>query len=340
MELREMLERLTAAPGPAGREDAAADVAAELLQSLGEVSRTTLGSVVCKLPCGSADAPLILLEAHLDQVGLVVTTIEDGFLRIANCGGLDRRLLPATPVVVHTAGGPRKGVVCSVPPHLKEEGDKPPKLEEMAIDVGYTQERATELFAPGDAITLDVQGCIELQNGRVSSMALDDRAGCAAVIHAAQLVARQGSKNRVAVLLSAMEEVGGHGAATAAYGLDPQRSYCVDVSFGDWPGVAPHKSGKLGGGPMLGYAPILSRSLNARLHELAEREGITLQREVMGGVTGTNADKIAIARGGVATALLSIPLRHMHTGAETIVFSDLEDTARLLAAAACDDGQV
>lgn len=339
MEVKDLIERLVAPPGPSGREDAAAAVAEEILKDLGTVSRTPLGSLVCQLPCANPEAPLVVLEAHLDQVSLVVTAIEEGFLRMANSGGIDRRLLPATQVVVHTAGGPRKGVICSVPPHLKGDEDKPAKLEEMAIDVGYNQEQAEKLFAPGDSITLDVQGCVQLQNDHITAMALDDRAGCAAVIKAAQLVAKQGSPNRVAVLLSAMEEVGGQGSGTAAFGLDPQRCYCVDVTFGEWPGLAPQKTGKLGKGPMLGFAPILSRSLNTQLLELAKANDIALQREVMSGSTGTNADKIATTRCGVATALVSIPLRHMHTGVETISLKDVEDTARLLALAACQPAQ-
>ena len=332
MTVTELIRFLTAARGLSGREDDVAAVAAALMEDMGKIARTPLGSLLCLLPCGGQDSPVVMLEAHLDQIGMVVTRVEEGFLRFASCGGVDRRLLPAMPVTIRTGSGVRRGVVASTPPHLKGDSDHPPKLEDMLIDTGCTAEEAGELFAPGDEITMDAPA-LELAGGRITGGALDDRAGCAAVIRAAQLLLEQNCQCRVMVVLSSMEEVGGQGAATAAFAVAPDYCYAVDVSFAAAPGLPEHKCGKLGQGPMIGFAPVLSRQLTRDLIGLARECSIPYQCEVMGGATGTDADKIVTAGQGVPTALLSIPLRNMHTPAEVIDAADVEHTARLIAAA-------
>lgn len=337
MNTTELITFLTAAHGLSGREQDAATVAAALMEDLGEIARTPLGSLLCLLPGGSPSAPLVMLEAHLDQIGLVVTSLEEGFLRFANCGGVDCRLLPAMAVTVHTDGGPRRGVVTSVPPHLKGEGDKPPKMEALRIDTGYDAAAAREIFAPGDVVTLDAPA-IELAGGRLTGSAMDDRAGCAAVIRAAQLISQRECNCRVVVALCSMEEIGGQGASTAAFAVAPDACFAVDVSFGDGPGVPEHKCGKLGGGPMIGFSPILDRTMSRRLVALAKEQNIPYQCEVIAGGTGTDADKIVTSGQGVPTALVSIPLRNMHTPVEVVAVTDVDDTARLIAAAVCEMG--
>lgn len=325
--------KLCEAPGPSGRECAAYAAAKELLSPMGEVKRTPLGSLLCCVNEGKEGAPHLLLEAHLDQIGFIVTRVEEGFLRFSKIGGIDARWLPATPVVIHAAGD-YPGIITSVPPHLAGDGsDHSIKIENLLIDTGFTAETAAKLFAPGDIVTFAAKP-VELQNKRLAGPALDDRIGCAAVIAAAEEIAAEKPDCRVTVLLSSMEEVGGQGAETGGFTSQPDYAIAVDVSFGDGFGCAPEKTSPLGGGTMLGYAPTLDREFTLKLKKLAETHEIPLQHEPMGGRTGTDADELATAGRGIKMALLSIPLRSMHTVAETIDPEDAANTARLMALAA------
>lgn len=325
--------KLCEAPGPSGRECAAYAAAKELLSPMGEVKRTPLGSLLCCVNEGKEGAPHLLLEAHLDQIGFIVTRVEEGFLRFSKIGGIDARWLPATPVVIHAAGD-YPGIITSVPPHLAGDGsDHSIKIENLLIDTGFTAETAAKLFAPGDIVTFAAKP-VELQNKRLAGPALDDRIGCAAVIAAAEEIAAEKPDCKVTVLLSSMEEVGGQGAETGGFTSQPDYAIAVDVSFGDGFGCAPEKTSPLGGGTMLGYAPILDREFTMKLKKLAEENNIPLQHEPMGGRTGTDADELATAGRGIKMALLSIPLRSMHTVAETIDPEDAANTARLMALAA------
>lgn len=325
--------KLCEAPGPSGRECAAYAAAKELLSPMGEVKRTPLGSLLCCVNEGKEGAPHLLLEAHLDQIGFIVTRVEEGFLRFSKIGGIDARWLPATPVVIHAAGD-YPGIITSVPPHLAGDGsDHSIKIENLLIDTGFTAETAAKLFAPGDIVTFAAKP-VELLNKRLAGPALDDRIGCAAVIAAAEEIAAEKPDCRVTVLLSSMEEVGGQGAETGGFTTQPDYAIAVDVSFGDGFGCAPEKTSPLGGGTMLGYAPTLNRDFTLKLKKLAEENNIPLQHEPMGGRTGTDADELATAGRGIKMALLSIPLRSMHTVAETIDPEDAANTARLMALAA------
>ena len=314
--------KLCEAPGPSGRECAAYAAAKELLSPMGEVKRTPLGSLLCCVNEGKEGAPHLLLEAHLDQIGFIVTRVEEGFLRFSKIGGIDARWLPATPVVIHAAGD-YPGIIT----------DHSIKIENLLIDTGFTAETAAKLFAPGDIVTFAAKP-VELQNKRLAGPALDDRIGCAAVIAAAEEIAAEKPDCRVTVLLSSMEEVGGQGAETGGFTSQPDYAIAVDVSFGDGFGCAPEKTSPLGGGTMLGYAPTLNRDFTLKLKKLAEENNIPLQHEPMGGRTGTDADELATAGRGIKMALLSIPLRSMHTVAETIDPEDAANTARLMALAA------
>ena len=251
MEIREIIQMTRAlceAPGTSGREDGAAAVAEEMLSSLGPVTRNPLGSVLCTVCQGEPGAPHLMLEAHLDQIGMVVTRLEKGgFLRVANVGGLDCRLLPASPVTVHARGGRYSAVISSTPPHLCDGKEKPLKMEEILVDTGLSDERAREVFAPGDPITLDGAFTM-LANDLMLSPTQDDRVGCVAVIAAAKLLQEKAPRCRVTVCLSAQEETSGYGAGTAAFALAPDMAILVDVSFGDGFGVKDHECGQMNGG--------------------------------------------------------------------------------------------
>jgi endoglucanase len=184
MDTKQLLLDFSAKYGVAGRENDVAAFAKDLLAPFGEVEITPLGSVLCTVKKPVEGGAHVLLDAHMDEIGLVVTFIdENGFLRVAPAGGIDRRLLAAAPVVIHTAEGMLPGVVCSTPPHLSDGEKKNPKIEDIWIDIGFSGEEAKQKVFPGDIVTLKSDSR-ELLNGLVSGKATDDRAGCVSLLKA------------------------------------------------------------------------------------------------------------------------------------------------------------
>ena len=332
-----MARSLTAPMGVSGREGGALTAAEEILKKYGKVTRTALGSLTACVNEGEEGAPHLLLEAHIDQIGLIVTRVEeDGFLRFSGVGGIDSRWLPAAPVTVHSARGDYPGIISSVPPHLAGGEKKEIKMEDLLIDTGFGTEAAKLLFQPGDVVTFR-NSAQPLLGTRITGAALEDRIGCVAVLMAAALINKAKPRNRVSVLLSSMEEVGGQGSLTGAFQVQPDYAIAVDVGFGDGYGAKPAESGILGNGPQIGVAPILNRPLVERLRAVAKREEIPWQHDIMNRDTGTDADEIALVGAGVRTALLSIPEKSMHTVVETIDAMDVLNTARLMAALAGEE---
>lgn len=334
METKELLIKFMNKNGAAGLESEAAAFGKSLLEPFGPVELTPLGSVVCRVCPAAPGRPHLMLDAHIDEIGLIVTFIEDsGFLRVGACGGIDRRLLMASRVTVFGAAGPVNGVVCSTPPHLSDGEDKKnKKIEDIYIDIGADSKASAEaLCRPGDRATLAAESR-ELLGDFISGKAIDDRAGCVALVKAIEYLGGFRPDFGLSVVFSAMEEVGGQGAGTAAYLLEPTHSIAVDVSFGFTPDSRREQCGDMKKGPMIGFAPILSHSMSAGLASLAQKHEIPFQYEIMSGKTGTNADHIAVSRGGVRAGLLSIPQKYMHTPVETVAISDVEDTARLITA--------
>ena len=330
MELTVLLERLAQSAGVSGREQPAAEVAcAELKRYTDDISVDAMGSVTAIIKQGS---PLVLLDAHMDEIGLIVTSLgENGYLKAAAVGGVDRRLLIAQEVVI-LSEEPVEGVVASKPPHLlsADESKKVPKVDDLWIDTGLTTEELEQKVAPGDRIRFKA-GFHRLMNGRVCSKSLDDRAGVAAVLRALELLKDETLSCGLAVTFTCQEELGCLGAKTASYSTAPDLALTVDVSFAHTPDAPEHKCGKLGGGTMIGISPTLDKGVSDELTALAKEKKIPYQLEVMGGLTSTNADSITVSRGGVKCGLLSIPLRYMHTPIETIEVEDVESTARLMA---------
>ncbi len=328
--MQEMLKALCLAAGVSGDEGEALDVAEKLLAPLGEIERTVMHSIICRMPTVDEKLPNVMLTAHIDQIGLMVTSITDkGFLKTAPCGGPDRRCASGARVTVHTGSGKYKGVVIATPPHLSDGKSVPPKTDEMTVDVGFCAEKAKELIALGDRITFDGE-FTPLLGDRVCAPALDDRSGCAAVIRAAELL-RDCKKANISVALVSQEETGSAGASTAAFILQPDYAFAVDVSMALTPDDSAEKCGEMGKGPMIGISPILDRELSKTMIDVAKKRNIPWQTEIMAGRTGTDADYIAVSGKGVKTACISIPLRFMHTAGEVVSLEDIENTARLIA---------
>ena len=329
-ETRELLLRLSRATGVSGAEEGIARAIEAELDGIAGCRRTPLGCVIATV--GAGRGPKVMTASHMDEVGFIVTHIEeDGFLRVAQVGGIDRKLYASACVTVHTAQGDLPGVIASVPPHLRREEKELPAADAIAVDLGLSGEEARAAVQPGDRLTLDVPPAV-LLDGSVSAKALDDRACCAAVILAAKELAALSLPLELDFVFTTMEEVGSQGAVTAAGELAPDCCIALDVSFAVTPDAPAKNCGRLGGGPMLGIAPVLDNALTGLARRTAEEEGLPLQFEVMAGTTGTDADEIAVSGCGVRTVLFSIPQRYMHTPVEVIDPADVEAAAALIVA--------
>lgn len=331
--MKELLKELCCAAGAGGYGEIVNTVKGRLDGLVQEVYTDALGSVIGVRRCQADNAPLLLLEAHMDEIGFVVTHVDDdGFVHAANCGGIDRRVLAAAEVTL-LADKKYDGVFCSTPPHLTKADEPLKELSEMGIDIGLPATEVKRVIPKG------TRGVFrphfeELGLHRVCAKALDDRSGCAAVLRAMELLKDEELCCDVAALFAVQEEIGGGGAAVASFSIQPSAAIAVDVSFAATPDAPSHKCGVLGKGAMLGMAPGLDEAMTKRLRQLAADNGLPLQYEVMGGNTGTDADSILCARGGVKTALLSIPQRYMHTPIEVVDVRDVETVAKLMALAA------
>ena len=329
-ETRELLLRLSRAAGVSGAEEGIARAIEAELDGIAGCQRTPLGCVIATV--GAGRGPKVMTASHMDEVGFIVTHIEeDGFLRVAQVGGIDRKLYASACVTVHTAQGDLPGVIASVPPHLRREEKELPAADAVAVDLGLSGEEARAAVQPGDRLTPDVPPAV-LLDGSVSAKALDDRACCAAVILAAKELAALSLPLELDFVFTTMEEVGSQGAVTAAGELAPDCCIALDVSFAVTPDAPAKNCGRLGGGPMLGIAPVLDNALTGLARRTAEEEGLPLQFEVMAGTTGTDADEIAVSGCGVRTVLFSIPQRYMHTPVEVIDPADVEAAAALIVA--------
>lgn len=326
-----LLGQLTEVSGVSGRECGIADKVQELLKPYCDSVEQRQGNVLGTLGERRPGKPHVLLDAHMDQVGFLVTAItEDGFLRVGNVGGLDLRLMPAQRVLIH---GKEEipGVICCIPPHLQGSEEHVLSVAEIAIDTGYSKAALEGIVSPGDAVSFAMPFAV-LENDHVSGRSLDDRCGVAAILYALSLVQGEALPCSCSVLFSTQEETGERGAMIGAYTIDPDIALAVDVTFALGHGDDPTKCGKMGSGPMIGISPSLSRDVTNALIAAAEAEQIPWQPEVMSGMTGTNADRFSVTRGGVCAGTVSIPLRYMHTPSEVIALSDVKQTGELLAA--------
>jgi endoglucanase len=330
MNLNETLKFLCTPPGVAGAEFAASEAAKSLLSKyMPNASIDNFGNVIASTDF-IENAPLLLLDAHIDEVGLIVNFIdENGFLKVSRVGGIDRRALPAAQVTVWGTK-PLTGVVCALPPHVEKDSGKVIGEDEIAIDCGMSKHEIEKIISLGNPMTINADFA-ELSGNKITARALDDRAGIVAILHALELIKGKFHKYNLTVLFSSQEELGLRGAGISAFNIEPDIAISVDVSYGNYPGSAENKTWKLGGGVMIGCAPPLDRELFEKLKIIAISKNVAHQIEVMSNKTGTNSDIISLTKSGVKCALLSIPLRNMHTPAEVIQTSDVEAVGRLIA---------
>lgn len=330
MDIKNTVAMLSEAAGASGNESLAAELALDMLKKYCPDAEIKNGNVIGKFGKFNESLPSLVLDAHIDQIGMIVTYITDeGFVKIGNLGGIDRRLLPAQQVVIH---GKRdiKGVICSVPPHLSSGKNEVISFSDAAVDTGITKSELEEIISYGDTITFDVK-CRSLIGSRITGGALDDRCGVASILYALELLKEQKTSYNVTVIFSSQEELGERGAAIGAFEINPDIAIAVDVSFAFAKGENEQKCGYLGKGPMIGISPSLSREISHKLIDTAKNSKIPYQLEVMNGLTSTNADRYSVNREGAESCTVSIPLRNMHTPVEVIDISDVELTGKLLA---------
>jgi len=337
--LPELLERLLTTPGPSGQERAVAAVWREAAGPVGEVSSDVLGSSWVRVP-GTGGGPSLAVVGHIDEIGAVVTHLgDDGIAAIRPVGGFNPAVMVGQRVDVLTRNGPLPGVVVArVHKQRRGRGEerKPVEYEDLFLDVGAKDgDELKKLVRPGDA-ALWHGAPIELAGNRVTSRAFDNRIGCYVALEAARLVAEAGgAPGDVFALAVAQEEITFGGARTSAYSLRPDVAIAVDVTFAtDAPGIEEKELGRhrFGSGPVIGRGSTLDPVVFELLYETAEKEGIPFTVAASARATGTDADAIHFAAGGIPTGVVSIPLRYMHSPVEMVQLEDVENTARLLAA--------
>lgn len=333
METTELLKQLTEARGPSGYEAEVRGIVRDLFAPYAdEIREDTLGSVIAvKRGDGPEPRPSIMLAGHIDEIGLMVTKIEKGFLSLTEVGGFDNRVLLGQEVVVH---GRRElpGVIVSVPPHFTDpsERDKPVPMDKLYVDVGLPPERVEKLVRVGDLITMH-RRYTELGSGWAAAKSMDDRTAVAAMVICLKELARVRHSWDVYAVATAQEEVGTRGAMTSAFGLTPTIGVAIDVTFGQQPGVSEAESIKMNKGPGITFGPNIHPKIFDGLVAAAKALELPYQIEPDPGPTGTDARAIQVSHEGIPTGLLGIPLRYMHTSVETVVLKDVERTGRLLA---------
>lgn len=341
MDLSELIIGLASAPGPAGFEDKAREQAAEYLAPwVDEMKVDVMGNLIAVKRCGKPGAKSLMLDAHMDEIGIIVTGYDKGFLRFSTLGGIDARMLPAREIMLLTPE-PLYGVIDVMPPHAlsAEDMDKALAADKLYIDIGMSQEEA-EAAVPLGTPGVFAGGAGKLGENAVSGKALDDRSCVAIIIKTMEALSRRSLDLDIYCLFSVQEEVGGRGAVTGAYGVAPDYAIALDVTFGNTPDCPRHKTVDMGKGAAIGVGPNLHRGLTNHIIATAKEKQLSYQLEVLPGNTGTNAWEIQVSREGVATALISLPLKYMHSPVELLQLSDAENIVTLLTEAIAEAGEV
>lgn len=333
MDIKAHLKTLSELHAPSGYETAAREAILTAWQPLTDAQETSrMGSLVAyKYGSGAQPRRKIMLCAHMDEIGMIVSHFEGAFVCVSNLGGIDSRAIIGKPVLVHTRDGALQGVVGVKPLSMlsADERKRYPSLEEIYIDLGLPAEDVTRRVRIGDIITMDLP-LIELQSQRVAGKALDNRASVAVVTACLHHLQRLKHAWDVLAVASVQEEVGLHGARAEAYRLSPDIAIALDVTFAPQPNV-PNPTFELGSGTPLALGANFHPALFEAIKKTAERLELPLPIEPVPMASGTDAWAIQISRDGIPTALLGIPTRNMHTTVETVDLRDIERGGRLLA---------
>ena len=331
-ELLTFLNSLLTSPGLSGHEGPIREVIEPAWRPVtDEISLSRLGSLH-GLKKGSAPEPrpTILIAAHMDAIGLMVTSLVDGFMQVTEVGGLDARVLPGQLVTVHGRQD-LPGVIVQPPAHLLPGGDRkgPVPLNNLLVDTGLKPQRVKNLVRTGDLISF-AQEPIQLQADTLAGHSLDNRASVAALTLCLDELQKRNHAWDVWAVATAQEEETMGGARTSAFQLRPQLAVAVDVTWGRSTGTPDHKTFPLGKGPTLGLGPNIHPGLHGTFKEVADNLEIPYAVEVMPRHSGTDAYALQVAAEGIPTMVVSIPLRYMHTPVEVVALKDIRRTAHLL----------
>ena len=334
-------ETLLNTPGVSGYEEPVQRVVREYAESFVDTMETDLHGnlILCKNP--DADVRL-MLAGHCDQIGLIVSYIdESGFIYTQTVGGWDPQQLIGQKMTIWTESGPIDGVIARKAIHLLDEAErkKVVKTKELWIDIGATdREEAASLVKIGDSVTLAL-GMTKLRNNLVTAPATDNRTGVWVAVEALRIAAKAGVKIGMYAVSTVQEEIGLRGARTAAFSIDPHVGVAIDVTHAtDCPKIDRYQQGDivLGNGPVVVRGPNINQKVNSRFHELASgKSALPVQASALGRAAPNDSNVIQVNRGGVATGLIGIPNRYMHSAVEVISLDDIANAAILLADFAC-----
>ncbi len=331
------LKRLLEAPSPSGFEQPAQKIWRENVGKYADRIQTDVHGN-CIGIINEEGSPRILLAGHCDELGFMVQYITDeGFLHFRTIGGFDVNIIPGRRVKVHTKKGPILGVTGKKAIHVMTDEEKKKKAEihDLWIDIGVADRKEAEsLVSVGDPVTYTV-GFEELRKDLAISRGFDDKAGSFAVGEVLRMLSGKSFKAAVYSVSTVQEEVGLRGARTSAFGINPKVGIAVDVTHAtDHPDMDKKRVGdiKLGSGPVIARGANINPVVEKMLIRTARDEKISFQIEAAPGGTGTDANAIQLTRAGVATGLVSIPLRYMHTSVETLSLKDVENVSKLLTA--------
>lgn len=333
----EFFRALVETPSPSGYEQPAQRVIRAQLEPLADqLDIDVMGNLIARLD--GRGGPRVMLAGHCDEIGFMVQYVDDnGFLFFGAIGGVDPHLSPGQRVRIHTAHGPVNGVIGKKAIHLIEPKERETviKLKEQYIDIGCSsREEVEQLVQIGDPVTFAV-GLERLQNDRVTSRAFDDKMGAFIVSQVFRRLQTMRPEADVYAVSTVQEEVGLRGAATSTFGIAPDLGFVVEVTHAtDTPGVEPSGIGRIevGKGPVIARGANINPVLFDLIMETARNEGIDVQVLGVPRATGTDANVMQLSRAGVATALIGIPLRYMHTPVEVLSLADLEAAVKLLTA--------
>jgi putative aminopeptidase FrvX len=335
----QFLQTLVNTPSPVGHETRGQRVWLDYAKQFAEETFSdAYGNCVAVLNKGGS--PRLMLAGHADEIGLVVSYInEEGFLYVRKMGGVDAAITKAQRVVIHSNNGPVRGVVGNIAPHLMKDEKEPkvPKIHDLFIDIGVANRKEAEkLVQIGDPITLSDEFEL-LRNDLAVARAFDNRIGTFAVIETLRLLKESKAKLQaeVCAVSNVQEEVGLLGARQIAYSLKPDVALVIDVTHAtDYPTISKVQHGdvKVGSGPTLTHGGCNHPEVVARLEQIAKGKKIPLQHEAMSSTSGTDTDAIFWTRGGIPSALISLPNRYMHSPVEVVSLKDLELIPALLAA--------
>ena len=332
-DILQFLNSLLSVPGLSGYEAPVARlIETEWRPLVDELSLSRLGSVHgLKRGVGKEPRPIVMLAAHMDAVGLMVTQIEDGFLRITSTGDVDPRILPGQAVVVH-AKEDLPGVVAMPHPRLLPpgEGNGVVDIAHLFVDVGLLPSKVASLVGVGDPVSFGTEP-VEMSGETLSGHSLDNRASVSTLTLCLQELASKSHRWDVQAVATVQEEIDYIGAATSAFQLRPDLGIAVDTTFAKSPGANDWQTFPLGKGPILGHGPNIHPFLFKRFKEVAERLEIPYATEIMPKSSGTDGMAMQVSASGIPTFVMSIPIRYMHTPVEMVALKDIQRAGRLLA---------